>query len=159
MSRGEATADSAVIYQVVDDSEFENIASINKHMEKAVKKTLHSMGRKYKGKIINAINKSPRVHGRPYLNPYLNRHVRRSKPGNAHANESQALKKSLSWATNGVNGLQIGYGLKHWYGEAWLYAAVIEEGGEYVSPRPSIENNISDVDFESYFNSAIKETT
>jgi len=148
---------SSVIYQVVDDSEYQEIINIDEHMEKAVKKTLHSMGRKLKGKIINDINKTPRTHGRRYFNHYLGRHVKRSAPGNAHANESQALKKSLSWKTNGVNGLQIGYGITHWYGEAYEYAQSIEEGSSRIESRPSIEKNIEDVDFESYFNSAISQ--
>ena len=150
-------ASATVSYQIVDESEYQEIIEIDEHIEKAVKKTLHSMGRKLKGKIINDINKSPRVHGRRYFNEYLGRHVKRSKPGNAHANESQALKKSLSWKTNGVNGLQIGYGLSHWYGEAYFYAGIIEEGGYYIDSRPSIEKNIDDADFESYFNSAISQ--
>lgn len=141
-------------FQAINEKALDKVRDLTDQTEKAIAESLKKMGRQLKSKIIKDINSTPRT-GAVYYHEGEKR--RRSAPYNAHANEYGSLKKSLSWKTRGSQGLEIGYGLFRWYGNADEYARIIELGGtsrgRTILPRPSIDNALSDADFNDIFKS------
>ena len=145
-------------YRVVSEDAYDEITELAENTDKAVSKALQQMGRQLKSKIFRSIKNTPRI-GNVYY--WQGEKRRRSAPYNSHADQSKALRKSLSYKVSGLKGLEIGYGLTRWYGNADEYAERIELGGEdrlgrVIDPRPSIHDNVETASFEDFFDSEMK---
>ena len=142
-------------FQAISEKSLDKVLELTDQTDKAISETLKKLARQAKTKIIQGINTTPRT-GNVYY--YYGEKRRRSVPYNSHANETGNLKRSLSWKTRGSEGMEIGYGLFRWYGDADKYAERIELGGEdrlgrVIDPRPSIDNVLDDADFNDIFKS------
>tara|TARA_R110000744_G_scaffold196160_4_gene315383 strand:+ start:225 stop:707 length:483 start_codon:yes stop_codon:yes gene_type:complete len=145
-------------FRVVDDDAYEELEDLAANTSKSINRALSNMGRQLKTKIFSSIKNTPKT-GNVYYRDGERR--RRSSPYNSHADESTALRKSLSYKVRGHKGLTIGYGINRWYGDADEYAMRIELGGtdkrgRTIEPRPSIFDNLDDVDFGNFLNSEMK---
>jgi len=145
-------------FRVVDDDAYEELEDLVVNTRKSINHALSNMGRQLKSKIFRSIKSTPKTGTVYYRN---GKRRQRSLPYNSHADESTALRRSLSYKVRGHKGLTIGYGLHRWYGDADEYAMRIELGGSdkrgrTIEPRPSVFDNLDDVDFANFLESEMK---
>ncbi len=142
------------------------IENFSENTRQAIRQTFFRMGRDLKKKTRAAINDRASKTGNWYR-VYRGAGGRKLKkarwhqasaPGQTHANLTGILRDSLGWMTHGTDHLEFGYGLTR---EAPVYAHRIEYGGTdsrgvYIAPRPSLQNAVNDVKFETYFDEALR---
>lgn len=125
----------------------------------AIRQTFFEVGRHLKQKTSKDILDKRSKTGRIYIvrtRTGRKRKHRASAPYQTHANLSGDLRKSLGWKVYGTDKMEFGYGVTRYVGDASSYARRIEEGGTdsrgiTIEPRPSLKNNIENVNFETFF--------
>lgn len=139
------------------------IENIAPNARQAIRQTFFEMGRTLQKKtskdILDKKSKTGRVYRVKSRSGRYRKH-RSSAPGQTHANLSGDLRKSIGWKVYGTDKMEFGYGITKFVGNASAYARRIEEGGSdsrgiMIEARPSLKNNIANVQFESFFEAQV----
>lgn len=144
------------------DALLQQIEQLAANSRQAIRQTFFEMGRtlgkKTSKDILDKKSKTGIVYRVKTKTGY--RRHRSSAPGQTHANLHGNLRKSIGWKVYGSDKMEFGYGVTRYHGNAASYARRIEEGGTdrrgiTIEARPSLKNNIENVQFESFFEAQV----